>query len=620
MRRKLPQIAKVRCDQVRTGRNYRKFSREELEDLLESIKTRGILQNPIVTSNRFQDREEKPYEIVAGERRFRCCEILGRDFEALYYPELAEDEFTEIQLAENVKKEINVGETAISTFDFYKDLIAEKLGINPSKLEKFNHSDLPEEYKRVLPLKDFAVIRGRSESIIRDYFSFAGMNPMIRSLVTSGNLDYQKAVMISKFPEDMQEGLAMNFRGNVKNLQSILRNLKESSRDLVLEPLEEKRPKERDLEYYVSNLARTVDAGVEYFKRTPKKCFGELNEIVSSALDYLTKLQNYFEDKANKEGKLQKVKNLAMGKEYHKNQILNLHFNGVSEGVQDLEGRLLWLDPNLIHPDSNQPRKTFETDALKELQRSIESIGQQQPGMVCLREDGEYDLIFGERRWRAISANNLERKSRGIEPDKYLAKVVTGLSSAMKRILQYDEDFHQEDRPDERAEAIYKWQRRRLGNNEKINTSEISKKMGIGKKAVRRALDYAAASRDLKALYKKKLISYESAAELSSIPKELQKEFGFRLYLHGGGINFARKLVQEFELEKNQLELFPPSEIRSGFEQAIIGDLSLYLDPRALKRLENANIYSPSFVPKFYSLIRELKTLSRYFQTKSLDN
>ena len=54
-----------------------------------------------------------------------------------------------------------------------------------------------------------------------------------------------------------------------------------------------------------------------------------------------------------------------------------------------------------IKANPNQPRREFATDALQELAESIRQIGIIQPITLRLMEDGTYQIIAGERRWRA---------------------------------------------------------------------------------------------------------------------------------------------------------------------------------------------------------------------------
>lgn len=58
-----------------------------------------------------------------------------------------------------------------------------------------------------------------------------------------------------------------------------------------------------------------------------------------------------------------------------------------------------------IEPDPNQPRKTFDQDSISDLALSISDTGLQQPiGVRSVPATGRYTLIFGERRWRAVSS------------------------------------------------------------------------------------------------------------------------------------------------------------------------------------------------------------------------
>jgi len=59
------------------------------------------------------------------------------------------------------------------------------------------------------------------------------------------------------------------------------------------------------------------------------------------------------------------------------------------------------IDVNLIEANPNQPRREFDEEALQELADSIEEIGIVQPVTLRAMENGRYQIIAGERRWRA---------------------------------------------------------------------------------------------------------------------------------------------------------------------------------------------------------------------------
>jgi ParB family chromosome partitioning protein len=72
-------------------------------------------------------------------------------------------------------------------------------------------------------------------------------------------------------------------------------------------------------------------------------------------------------------------------------------------------GELLELPVALIKPNPNQPRTTFDPDALAALAASIEASGVVQPLLVRPLPDGSYELVAGERRWRAAQQAGLEK-------------------------------------------------------------------------------------------------------------------------------------------------------------------------------------------------------------------
>jgi ParB family chromosome partitioning protein len=61
-----------------------------------------------------------------------------------------------------------------------------------------------------------------------------------------------------------------------------------------------------------------------------------------------------------------------------------------------------------ITPNPRQPRRTFDEEALEELAASITEVGLLQPVVVRKLGEGKYELVMGERRWRASERAGLE--------------------------------------------------------------------------------------------------------------------------------------------------------------------------------------------------------------------
>ena len=74
---------------------------------------------------------------------------------------------------------------------------------------------------------------------------------------------------------------------------------------------------------------------------------------------------------------------------------------------RDNTGEILQVDIHSVRPSRYQPRISFDEQAMEELTASIRENGLIQP--ITVREvDGQYEIIAGERRWRACKTAGLE--------------------------------------------------------------------------------------------------------------------------------------------------------------------------------------------------------------------
>ena len=82
--------------------------------------------------------------------------------------------------------------------------------------------------------------------------------------------------------------------------------------------------------------------------------------------------------------------------------------NGLTAPASDGEENFIELELSRIKPNPYQPRQEFSDESLNELAASIRENGLVQP--ITVRKSGEnYELIAGERRWRAAKLLNLEK-------------------------------------------------------------------------------------------------------------------------------------------------------------------------------------------------------------------
>ena len=66
------------------------------------------------------------------------------------------------------------------------------------------------------------------------------------------------------------------------------------------------------------------------------------------------------------------------------------------------------LPVSAVRPNPNQPRSTFDEESMASLTASIREVGILQPVLVRPVGDGEYELVAGERRWRAARRAGLQ--------------------------------------------------------------------------------------------------------------------------------------------------------------------------------------------------------------------
>lgn len=132
---------------------------------------------------------------------------------------------------------------------------------------------------------------------------------------------------------------------------------------------------------------------------------------------------------------------------------------GAAEGYQRLP-----LDS--LEPNPHQPRKSFSSESLQELAQSIKKQGLLQPLLVrpSQHTQGRYEIIAGERRWRACHLAQVQE----------LPAIVSELSDSESMIVGLMENLQREDLdPVEEAEGLYKLQE--LAD---ISQDELARRVG----------------------------------------------------------------------------------------------------------------------------------------------
>jgi ParB family transcriptional regulator, chromosome partitioning protein len=218
----LSNLREINIDQVNPNRYQPRqtWNDEELADLAESIKAKGIIQ-PIVVR-----QAGAAFELIAGERRLRAAKLAGlKTLPAIIRP-ATDQEMLEIALIENINRtDLNPIERArayqnyINTFNTTQDETASRLG--------------------------------QSRPVITNFLRLLDLPDEIQQMLTSGQLSMGHARAILSLPtDDLRRRLAnraMAGRLSVREVERLVRRYITGS-DKSLRPLPVKPPHIIDLE------------------------------------------------------------------------------------------------------------------------------------------------------------------------------------------------------------------------------------------------------------------------------------------------------------------------------------------------------------------------------------
>ncbi|MBQ0058545.1 MAG: ParB/RepB/Spo0J family partition protein [Lachnospiraceae bacterium] len=165
---------------------------------------------------------------------------------------------------------------------------------------------------------------------------------------------------------------------------------------------------------------------------------------------------------------------------------------------------------SLVEPNREQPRKTFSDESIKELAESIKIHGVIQPLLVQAKDD-YYEIIAGERRWRASKAAGL----------KEIPVLVRNYSDQEAVEVSLIENIQREDlNPIEEAMAY-----RRLMDDFTLTQDEVAGKVSKSRAAVANSVRLLKLSKEVQGMVVREEISEGHARTLLAIDNEImQKE------------------------------------------------------------------------------------------------
>jgi ParB family chromosome partitioning protein len=198
---------------------------------------------------------------------------------------------------------------------------------------------------------------------------------------------------------------------------------------------------------------------------------------------------------------------------------------------QPLDGNVTWLPLDHIRPNPNQPRREFDPVAMMELTQSIERDGIIQPIIVRRIAADEYQIIAGERRWRAA-------KTAGLAKIPVIPRTADDHKALELAIV---ENIQREDlNPIELALAFH-----RMASELELSHDQIGEKTGKDRATVTNTIRLLQLPEDLQQLIAARKLSPGHARALLKIQDEqTQREMAERCIREGWSVRQAEEYTR----------------------------------------------------------------------------
>ena len=193
------------------------------------------------------------------------------------------------------------------------------------------------------------------------------------------------------------------------------------------------------------------------------------------------------------------------------------------------------LPVDLIQRGRYQPRREFDPDALRELADSIAAQGVIQPVVVRPVENDRYELIAGERRWRAAQQAGLDEIPVVIKEVTEEAAMAMGLIENIQR-----EDLN----PLEEANALS-----RLLHEFGLTHQEVAKAVGKSRTTVTNLLRLLELNEEVKTLVETRRLEMGHARALLGLQGEAQTQAANRVVKQGLSVRETERLVRRLQGE-----------------------------------------------------------------------
>ena len=191
-----------------------------------------------------------------------------------------------------------------------------------------------------------------------------------------------------------------------------------------------------------------------------------------------------------------------------------------------------------VEPNRNQPRKNFDEDALLELAESIKQFGVLQP-LLVQKKDDYYEIIAGERRWRAAKLAGL----------KEVPVIIKDFSDQEVVEIALIENIQREDLNAIEEAVAYK----RLMEEFHLKQDEIAERVSKSRTAVTNAMRLLKLDERVQDMLIQDMISPGHARTLLGIEdKDQQYNLAMRIFDEKLSVRDTEKIVKDLQKPKKE--------------------------------------------------------------------
>ncbi len=247
-----------------------------------------------------------------------------------------------------------------------------------------------------------------------------------------------------------------------------------------------------------------------------------------------------------------------------------------------------------VEPNREQPRKIFDEDALIELSESIKQYGVLQP-LLVQKKDNYYEIIAGERRWRAA-------KLAGV---KEIPVIIKDYSDQEVMEIALIENIQREDlNPIEEAQAY-----QRLIKDYKLKQDEVAEKVSKSRAAITNSLRLLKLDKRVQEMVMEGKISNGQARAIIGIEDgDKQYMVAMRIFDEKLSVREVEKLMKQLDKPKKENKIPANDFVYRDLEDKMtkIMGTQVVIKNKDKKGKIEINYYSQDELERIYELLENL--------------